>query len=239
VGHFFGWGVLLQIAAIVHWARRRPATYWLFIIIFFGFLGALAYFLVEGIDFDAMGRSIRGPSRRRRIRTLQALIRDNPSAGNYEELGDLLLMEGRFAEAKAAFDAALAQRTDSVDPFYRRGIAEFELGDFTAAIADFERVVKQEPKYDYSRARTLLAQSLARAGRTADAEAAFDALVSSTTSCEATIGAAEFYASRGRTQEARELAESMLARRATMPAYQKRRDRPFLRRATKLLRRTA
>ncbi|HKS21904.1 MAG TPA: tetratricopeptide repeat protein [Thermoanaerobaculia bacterium] len=237
MGHFFGWGVLLQIAAIVHWARRRPATYWLFIIIFFGFLGALAYFLVEGIDFGSIGHSIKGPSRRRRIRHLQALIRDNPSAGNYEELGDLLLTEGRFAEAKTAFDAALSQRTDSVDPFYRRGIAEYELGQYTGAIADFERVVKQEPKYDYSRARCLLAQSLAKAGRTADAEAAFDALVSSTTSCEATIGAAEFYANRGRTNEARELAESMLARRATMPAYQVRRDRPFLRRATKLLRR--
>jgi len=238
VGHFFGWGVLLQIAAIVHWARRRPATYWLFIIIFFGFLGALAYFLVEGINFEAMGRSIKGPSRRRRIRELQGLIRDNPSAGNYEELGELLLTEDRYAEAKAAFGAALAQRTDSVDPFYRRGIAEFELGEYAAAIADFEHVVKQEPKYDYSRARTLLAQSLAKAGRTAEAETAFDTLVSSTTSCEATIGAAEFYADRGRTNEARELAESMLARRATMPAYQIRRDRPFLRRARKLLRRT-
>lgn len=237
VGHLFGWGTILQVAAIIHWSRKRPATYWLFIIIFFGFLGALAYFLVEGLDFDAMGRSIRGPSRRRRIRELQALIRDNPSAGNYEELGDLLLTEKRYAEARAAFDEALSQRTDSVDPFYRRGIAEFELGDFAAAIADLERVVKQEPKYDYSRARCLLAQALARAGRTAEAEAAFDSLVSSTTSCEATISAAEFYATRGRTRDARELAESMLARRATMPAYQKRRDRAFLRRGTKLLRR--
>ena len=237
MGHFFSWGILLQIAAIVHWARRRPATYWLFIIIFFGFLGALAYFLVEGIDFDAVGRSIKGPSRRRRIHMLQVMVRDNPSAGNYEELGELLLTEERFAEAKAAFDAALSQRTDSVDPFYRRGIAEFELGDYEHAIADFEHVVKLEPKYDYSRARSLLAQSLAKAGRTADAEAAFDVLASSTTSCETTIAAAEFYAGRGRTREARELAESMLARRATMPAYQIRRDRPFLRRATKLLRR--
>ena len=237
VGHVFGWGTIIQVAAIIHWSRKRPATYWLFIIIFFGFLGALAYFLVEGIDFDAMGRSIRGPSRRRRIRELQALVRDNPSAGNYEELGDLLLTEKRYAEAKAAFDTALSQRTDSVDPFYRRGIAEFELGEYNAAIADLERVVAQEPKYDYSRARCLLAQSLARAGRTADAEAMFERLVSSTTSAEATISAAEFYAQRGRAAEARELAESMLARRATMPAYQKRRDRPFLRRAGKLLRR--
>lgn len=234
-----GWGVILQIAAIVHWARKRPATYWLFIIIFFPGLGALAYFLVEGIDYHSVNVTLHGPSRRRRIHTLQALIRDNPSAGNYEELGELLLTEKRYAEARAAFDEALSQRTDSIDPFYRRGIAELELGDYAAAIADLERVVKEQPKYDYSRARCLLAQALARAGRTAEAETMFDALVSSTTSAEATVGAAEFYAEHGRAREARELAETLLARRATMPAYQKRRDRAFLRRATKLLRRTA
>jgi len=238
VGHFFGWGLFLQIAAILHWSRKRPETYWLFIIIFFGPLGALVYFLIEGVDYGSVNRSLHGPSRRRRIRELQAIVRENPSAGNYEELGDLLLMERRYADARAAFDAALAQRTDSIDPFYRRGCAEFELGDYAAAIADLERVVKQEPKYDYSRARTLLAQSLARAGRTAEAETAFDTLVASTTSAEATAAAAEFYAERGRTREARELAETLLARRATMPAYQKRRDRAFLRRASKLLRRT-
>jgi hypothetical protein len=233
---FFGWGIILQIAAIVHWSRRRPETYWLWIIILFGWLGALAYFLVEGIDFGSVAQSMRGPGRRRRIRTLQALIRDNPSAGNYEELGELLLTEQRYAEAKAAFDAALSQRTDSVDPFYRRGIAELELGDYVAATADLQHVVKLEPKYDYSRARCLLAQSLARAGRTAEAEAAFDELVSATTSPEATISAAEFYAERGRTSEARDLAGTLLARRAAMPAYQRRRDGPFLRRASKLAR---
>jgi pentatricopeptide repeat protein len=234
--HYFGWGIILQIAAIIHWARKRPETFWLWIIILFGPLGALAYFLVEGIDYPSMRRTMKGPSRRRRIGTLQALIRDNPSAGNYEELGDNLLAERRYAEARAAYDAALAQRTDSIDPFYR-GLAEFELGDHAAAIADLEHVVKHEPKYDYSRARCILAQALARAGRTSDAERMFDQLVSSTTSPESTIAAAEFYAEHGRTGEARELAETLLARRATMPAYQKRRDRAFLRRAGKLLRR--
>jgi hypothetical protein len=236
--HYFGWGIILQIAAIIHWSRKRPETYWLWIIILFPTLGALAYFLVEGIDYPSMRRTMKGPSRRRRIATLQALIRDNPSAGNYEELGDLLLAESRYAEARAAYDAALAQRTDSIDPFYRRGIAELELGDHAAAIADLEHVVKLEPKYDYSRARCILAQALARAGRTAEAEAMFDQLVSATTSPESTISAAEFYAGHGRTREARELAETLLARRATMPAYQKRRDREFLRRAGKLMRRS-
>jgi len=236
-GLYFGWGTLLQIAAIVHWARRRPATFWLWIILFGGAIGSLAYFLIEGINYDALGRSVHGPSRRRRIRELRLLVRDNPSAGNYEELGELLLTERKYAEAKEAFDAALAQRNDSIDPFYRRGIAELELGDNEAAVRDFEHVVKHEPKYDYSRALCLLAQALARSGRVAEAQTAFDRLVQSSTSAESRVAAAEFYADHGQADQARKLVEDLLARRATMPAFQKRRDRAFLRRASKLLRR--
>ena len=33
---FYPWGLLLQAAAIIHFIRRRPDTYWLFIIIFLG-----------------------------------------------------------------------------------------------------------------------------------------------------------------------------------------------------------
>ena len=49
MGRFFGFGFILQLVAIVHWIRRRPETYWLWIIIFFGPLGALVYIGVEMI----------------------------------------------------------------------------------------------------------------------------------------------------------------------------------------------
>ncbi|HWW61898.1 MAG TPA: hypothetical protein VN181_11065, partial [Thermoanaerobaculia bacterium] len=141
---FFGFGLILQIAAIVHWSRRRPATYWLWIIIMFGGLGALAYFLVEG-DFREVTHTFKGPGRRKRIRLLQVLVIDNPSAGNYEELGELLLEERRWREARDAYDHALAARTDSIDPFYKRAIAASELGDAESAIRDLEHVVRVEP----------------------------------------------------------------------------------------------
>ena len=40
-GLFYPWGLLLWIAAIIHFIRRRPDTYWIFIILFLGPLGAL------------------------------------------------------------------------------------------------------------------------------------------------------------------------------------------------------
>ncbi len=43
----FPWGLLLQVFEIVHFIRRRPDTYWIFIILFLGPLGALIYIFVR------------------------------------------------------------------------------------------------------------------------------------------------------------------------------------------------
>ena len=238
VGRYFSWGLILQVVAVVHFIRRRPDTYWIFIIIFFGAIGAIVYILMEMVpDFGLMQHSMKGLSRRKRIRMLEVMVLDNPSAGNYEELGDILLEEKRYVRARECFDRALAVRTDSIDPFYRRGVSAFEMGDAVAALSDFERVVKADPKYDYSRAQLYYARSLAATGRTDEAAAAFQRLINSSTTTEALCAAAEFFAEQHRTAEAKELLDRVLARRATMPAYQRRRERTWLRRASALARR--
>jgi len=240
LGHFFGWGFIVQVLAIAHWAKRGRDRFWIWIIIFGGVVGALAYFLIEGLpDWDDMKRSMRGPSRRRRIETLRAMIHDNPSAGNYEELGALLVEERKWRDAREAFDRAIAQRTDLLDTFYWRGVAAFELGDDKAAIADLEKVAKVHPKYDYSRVQCFLARALARSVRTQEAMAAFERLIEISTSSESIVTAAEFFAANGREAQARELVDTILARRATMPAYQKRRDRTWISLAKKLDRKLA
>jgi len=238
LGRFFGYGFILQVIALVHFIRRRPESFWLWIIIFFGPLGAAVYIAMEVVpDLGLMRTSFHGLSRRKRIGMLEVMVLDNPSAGNYEELGDLLLEEKRYAKARESFDRALAVRTDSIDPFYRRGIAAFELGDFPAALRDFEHVVKVDPKYDFSRARVFYARCLAKVGRTDEASITFEKLIDISTSTETLCAAAEFFADQKQNARAKELVDRILARRATMPAYQKRRERPWLRRASALARR--
>jgi len=238
LGRFFSYGFILQVVAIVHFIRRRPDSYWIWIILFFGAIGATVYILMEMVpDLGLARQSMRGFSRRKRVKMLEAIVLENPSAGNYEELGDLLLEEKQYVRARECFDRALSSRTDSLDPFYRRGIAAFELGDFTAALRDFEHVVKVDPKYDFSRARVFYARSLAKVGRTDEASATFEKLIDISTSTETLCAAAEFFAEQKQMSRAKELVDRILARRATMPAYQKRRERPWLRRASALARR--
>jgi len=114
---FYPWGFLLQGLAIVHFIRRRPDTYWIFVILFLGPLGAVIYLLVEALpDIGLVGQSFKVFPRRQRIRELEIAIRDNPSAGNYEELGDLYMDDGNFAAGRAAFDRAIPNSKSPLAP---------------------------------------------------------------------------------------------------------------------------
>jgi hypothetical protein len=233
---FGGWGFILQAVAIVHFIRRRPDTYWLFIILFLGWIGALVYIVAEVIpDAGLLRSSVQVFPRRRRIRELERAILDNPSAGNYEELGLLYLDDGDFARARACYDKAISSRSDSFDPFYRRGIAEIELGDFAAAVPDLERAVNADPDYDFHRAKGLLAHAYAQTGQIEKAEALFQQTMKISTSSEVYYNYGLFLQAQGRVEEARQFAQKILDKRPTMPSYQRRRERSWFRKAYALL----
>ena len=234
----YPWGVLLQGLAIVHFVRRRPETVWLYVILFLGPPGALIYMAVEVLpDLGLLRQSFDSFGRRKRIKHLEALVLENPSAGNFEELGDLYLEEGKFARARECYDKAISPRTTHHDPIYRRGVAAIHLNDFGAAIPDLEQVTAREPKYDSHRAVALLAHAYANTGRPAEAEALFRQATEISTSSETYLNYATFLASQNRPQEAREWAERILAKKPTMPRYLQRRERPWFRKGSALLKR--
>lgn len=232
---FSWWAILLRVVAIIHFIRRRPDFFWLFVILFH-WVGALIYIAVEVVpDAGLLRGSFQVFPRRQRIHELERTIIDNPSAGNLEELGLLYLDDGDFARARAAYDRAISARTNSEDAFYRRGIAETELGDFAAAIADLERVVTSDPDYDFHRAKGLLAWAYAQTGQVEKANAMFREATRISTSSETYYHYALFLEAQGRNAEARAWAQKILDKRATMPGYLKRLERPWFRKASGLL----
>jgi hypothetical protein len=234
----YPYGIILQALAILHFVRRRPDTFWLWVILIGGGLGALAYILVEVIpDAGLLRGAVQVFPRRKRIRELEAAVLDNPSIGNYEELGDLYLDDGKYSKARECFDRVISPRTDSADPFYRRALAEIALGDFQSAADDLLRVVSMDPKYDYHRAAGLLADTLAKLGRNDEAAARFADVTRISTLSETQYNYAAFLAATGHPAEAREWAQRILAKKPTMPAYMRRRERPWFRKATALIKR--
>lgn len=235
-GGFFRWGLILQAIALIHFARRRPEAFWLFVIIFLGALGAAVYIAIEMIpDLDLLRGVLDRFSRRRRIARLEAVARENSAVGNLEELADLLLEEQQFARARELYNQIISPRTDALDPFYRRGLAALALKDAPAAVADFERVVSKDPKYDFHRAIGLLAHAYALTGEPGKADAAFQVALDKSTLSETQLNYAAFLAAQGRNAEARALAQKMLDRKHSIPRYLQRRERPWFRRANAIL----
>ena len=232
----FGYGFILQAIAILHFIRRRPDTYWLWIIIFGQGIGALVYICVEVLpDAPLLVRGFQVFPRRSCIKRLQAIVMDNPSAGNYEELGALYLEDKKYAVAKQCYDKAISSRTDSPDPFYRRALCEIELKDYAAVESDLRRVYASDPNYDYQRAKGLLADALGRLGKDQEAEVLFANTLQTSTLSETMTNYADFLKSRGRNAEARDWAQRVLGKKHTLPTYLKRRERPWFRRAASLL----
>ena len=115
--------------------------------------------------------------------------------------------------------------------------ASIALDDFAAAAADLEQVAARDPKYDYQRAAGLRAHALAKIGEREKADALFAEVLAVSTLSETQYNYACFLAADGRGGDAREWAERIIRKKATMPDYIRRRERPWFRKARALLKR--
>ena len=237
---FYPWGFIVQIVAIVHFVRRRPENYWFFVIFFGGFLGAGVYIVVEVLpDLGLLRGVFQGFGRKSRIHVVETQILDNPSAANYEELGELYKDQKQFEKAREAFTNAIAARSDSVYTFYYRAQASLGLGGFAGAIPDLERVVASDRKFDYYRAAGLLADAYAQTGQLDRAGQLYVDVAQFSTTTETLYNYAHFLKLAGRKEEAREWAEKLLAKKRTLPRYMQRYERPWFRKGKALLKELA
>src|SRR5262249_31105886 len=144
----------------------------------------------------------------------------------------------RFARARELHDKVIAaSRSESLDPIYRRGVAELSLEDYAAARTDLEYVVAKDPKYDFHRAIGLLAHAHSRGGDPEQADTLFRRATDISTLSETYYNYASFLEGQKRAGEAREWAERILAKKPTMPRYLRRRERPWFRKANALRKR--
>jgi hypothetical protein len=225
---FYPWGFVVQIIAIVHFVRRRPENYWIFIIFFGGFLGASAYILMEVLpDLSLLRNVFQGFGRRSRIQALETQILDNPSPGNYEELGELFFEQKQYEKAREAINHAIAARSDSPHAFYMRAECSLALNEIANAIPDLERVVARDLKFDYYRATGVLADAYAKTGQYERAAPLFEQVTQFSTTPETLYNYANYLKLLGRGAEAREWTQKLLAKKRTLPRYMQRKERPW------------
>ena len=98
-------------------------------------------------------------------------------------------------------------------------------------------MVGEDAEYDFHRAAGLLAHAYALTGQKEKAEALFRRVMTISTLSETYLNFASLLASEGRNAEAREWIQKVLDKKPTMPGYQRRRERPWFRSASAMLKR--
>jgi hypothetical protein len=231
----YPWGFILQGLALWHFVKRRPETYWFYVIIFLGPLGAGVYIVAEVIpDLGLLKGTFQGFGQRSRIQSLETQVIDNPSAGNFEELAELYFEQKKYAKAREALDRAITARSDSPHAFYLRAKSALAMGDYTAAIPDLEYVVGKDPKFDYYRATGLLGDAYARTGDLDKAALYLGPAAQFSTTPETLYNYANYLKLAGQKDAAREWTAKLIAKKKTLPSYMRRVERPWFRKGKAL-----
>lgn len=227
-----------QIWMLVDALRRRE---WLWAaLIAIGFLlSALLYYLAvyRNAQSGLRGFELPGQHDRRRIKELEAQIHHLDKAHHHSQLGDILFQQGKLQRAEACYRAALEREPDDDDTLAHLGQCLLRQKRPAEARPLLERVIARDPEHDYGHTMMALAETLQAVGE-ADAALGFWRQVTEQHSyARARVQLAELLLARGENAEARRVLTEVLEDDPHTPAFQRQRDRSWVRRAKGLLRR--
>ncbi|MFO1476460.1 MAG: tetratricopeptide repeat protein [Verrucomicrobiota bacterium] len=240
--YWFSSPVWLIVGAFQLWmfidAVRQGEWVWaIFIWVFPGLNAMLYYFLVyRSSAAAARGFQLPGAADRRRIRELQAQIHHLDKAHHHYQLGDIYFQQGKFPKAEACYRASLEREPDDIDARAHLGQCLLRQNRAAEARPLLEGVVAQNPKHDYGYTLMALAECLAALGDKPGALKLWQEVTASHSYPRAKVQLAELYIDSGQPRLARAELQEVVADDVHAPAFQRRRDRVWIRRARSLLR---
>src|SRR5689334_9874282 len=177
---------LIDVSLIVHAAKTGRFSPWAYLIVLLPGVGAVAYVLVELLP-EWFGSAQGQKTRQRVINTLdpekqyRKLADDlaiTDTIANRVDLAEECLLLGKFAEALAHYENALA-RPMGDEPNYMLGKAkaEFGLRRPQAAVATLDALRERWPDYQAADGHLLYARALEESGREPEALDEYLALV--------------------------------------------------------------
>ncbi|MCI0746557.1 MAG: tetratricopeptide repeat protein [Verrucomicrobia subdivision 3 bacterium] len=233
--------ISLLFAAFALWmlidAIRRQEWIWALFILFTGF-GAIWYFFYVYRDSPSATRGFELPGAhdRRRIKELQAQIHHLDKAHHYLQLADIYFQQGKLDEAEMNYRAALERDPQDIDIRAHLGQCLLRLKRPAEARPLLEDVSHENPKHDYGHSLMALAETLATLNETDKSMAIWEQVLQQHSYARARYQIAELYAATGKTDLARQQLDELIADDIHAPAFQRKRDRVWVRRARKLRR---
>jgi len=233
---------LLVIFAFEIWmfvdAIRRQEWIWaVFIFIGWGITAILYFFLVYRASAPSVTRGFELPGAhdRRRIKELQAQIHHLDKAHHYSQLGDIYFQQGKLEKAESCYRAAMQRDAQDIDT--RAHLGQCLLREKRAAEARplLEGVIAENPKHEYGYTQMALAETLTALGETDAAMKIWQQVTESHSYPRAKVQLAELYLAKGQPDLARAEVKDVVSDDQHAPAFQRKRDRVWVRRARSLM----
>jgi hypothetical protein len=228
---------LFQLWMLIDALRRREWLWAVFIFIGWG-ISALFYFfyVYRGSTSVTQGFELPGAHDRRRIKQLQAQIHHLDKAHHYSQLGDIYFQHGKLQPAEACYRSALERDGQDLDTRAHLGQCLLRQKRPAEARPLLEGVVGENPKHDYGYSQMALAETLSALGETDRAVKVWQQVTENHSYPRAKVQLAELYRAKNHSDLARREVNEVVADDVHAPAFQRRRDRVWVRRARALSR---
>lgn len=183
---FIGLSALIQLACIIHVIRSGRPTYWIMVILFLPFVGALAYFVMEiapGLQGNrhvrtARARAVQALDPERELRAARDALDLTDTIANRIRLGDALAALGRHGEAIVPYRDAIDRSPDQdTRTEAKLALSLFESGDAAAALTVIEAIPPASTSSERDRLSLLHARALAELDRKPEALAIYADIV--------------------------------------------------------------
>ncbi len=238
---------LLLVAAFQVWmlvdALRRREWIWALCIFFFWGLSALLYFFMvyrqqgpAAGGIGVRGFELPGAKERSRIKELMGRIHHLDHARDHYELADVYFAQGKLEKAEASYRAALERDPEDLDIVAHLGQCLLRRNQPADARVLLEKVVAVDPRHDYGHTLMALAECQTELGQTDAALASWKQVLQHNAYARAKVQYAELLLTRGDREGARREFQEVLDDDAHSPAFQRKRERVWVRRAAAGLR---
>lgn len=231
----FWLGTAFQLWMLID-AVRQQEWMWVVIIVVFPYFGSLFYFfqVYRGSGGATRGFELPGAHSRQRIKELQAQIHHLDKPHHHLQLADIYFQQGKLKDAEASYRAAMERDSQDEDTRAHLGQCLLRQNRFEEALPLLEGVCNANPKHDYGHTLMALAETLRALGQTDHAAAVFEQVTENHSYARARVQLAELYLSAGRAGAARQQIDEVLADARHAPAFQRRRERTWVRKAKAL-----
>jgi tetratricopeptide (TPR) repeat protein len=236
----FGLLALFTVWMAFEAVHRGRDDYWLWIIVFFGPLGALAFFVTEYFKEPFEGHRFRPPKvTAEDARAAEAEAHRLGTAGAWAECATAFRARRSFGRAADAARLAVERDPASLDARYELGLALFHVRQYGDAIGSLTAVVEKDARFDSDRAPLTLAEAQGRTGDLKAARETLERLAARSGRPEVLFDLAIVQKQQGDRTESAETLRRLIREAEAVPAYLQRDFRDRVRQARRELRRLA